>query len=129
INPNLNEPFISRLNNTQSKEAWEGILKEAKDFKGIIVIENIFENNPAMLKELIQTINLPNIKVNLDLGHVKLGNEPLENCIKELKEYTYYIHLHSNNGVYDQHLKPSQEEINSSYELLAKDKINPAIAL
>lgn len=128
INPQLNEPFIINLNNMQNKEFWEKILKETK-YNGIILIENIFEESPYMLKEYIETMNLPNMKINLDIGHAKLGKSDLEEWLKELKDYIVYMHIHSNNGLYDQHKSPSKDEIENLYKLLAKYQINPILSL
>lgn len=129
INPDLNEPSIRKLNNIQSKEFWHKILKEITGFKGTILIENIFEKEPSMIKELIETIDLPNIKINLDIGHCRLGKVSLEEWISQLRDYIAYIHLHSNNGIYDQHLRPSQEEVKNLYDLLDRYDLSPPIAL
>lgn len=129
INPYLNQPSIRKLNNIQSKEFWEEILKEVPDYKGIILLENIFEETPSMLKELIETINLPNVKINLDIGHANLGKVTLEEWIKELKDYIFYIHIHSNDGLYDNHQTPTLEEIKELYYLLDKYNINPVLSL
>ena len=129
INPQLTEPFLAGLNNRQSRDAWLEIIGQVPDFHGTIVIENVFESTPAMLKALIETIAVPNIKVNLDIGHSKLGTAPLEDWIRELKDHIAYIHLHSNNGIHDQHIKAPQEEIDKLYQLLDRYAINPAIAL
>lgn len=129
INPYLNQPALRKLNNIQSKEFWEEILEEVSDYKGVILLENIFEETPDMLKELIETINLPNIKINLDIGHAKLGKVSLEEWIKELKDYIQYIHVHSNDGLYDNHQSPIGEEIEKLYYLLDKYCINPVLSL
>lgn len=129
INPYLNQPFLRELNNKQSKEFWEDILKEVPDYKGLILLENIFEETPLMLKELIETINLPNIKINLDIGHAKLGKVNLEEWIRELKDHIYYIHVHSNDGIYDNHQSPTTDEIENLYYLLNKYHINPILSL
>lgn len=129
INPYLNQPFLRELNNIQSKEFWEQILKEVSDYKGIILLENIFEETPDMLKELIETINLPNIKINLDIGHAKLGKVSLEKWIRELKDYIVYIHIHSNDGLYDKHQSPAQGEIENLYYILDKYDLNPVLSL
>lgn len=129
INPYLNQPFLRKLNNIQNKEFWEEILKEVPDYKGIVLLENIFEETPMMLKELIETISLPNIKVNLDIGHAKLGKASLEEWIRELKEYIVYVHIHSNDGLYDEHQSPTQEEIRSLYSILDKYGLNPVLSL
>lgn len=129
INPFLSEPFISDLNNRQSREFWEKIRAETKEFKGTILIENIFEETPKMLKEYMQTLNMDNMKVNLDIGHARLSKSPLEEWISELKDYIAYIHLHWNNGIHDQHLEPSKENIEEVINLLNKYSINPVISL
>lgn len=129
INPYLNEPFLRNLNNVQRKDFWLEILEEASWFKGIILLENIFEESPDMLKELIETINIPNIRINLDIGHAKLGKVSIEEWIKSLGKYISYIHVHSNDGQYDLHKSPSNEEIKLLYYLLNKYHINPIISL
>lgn len=129
INPYLNEPFISDLNNRQSKEFWKMITEEAKLFKGTILIENIFEESPQMLKDYMNTLNMEKIKVNLDIGHARLSKAPLEEWISELKDHISYIHLHWNNGKHDQHMEPTDEDIEYIKSLLKQYKINPVIAL
>ncbi len=128
INPYLNEGFIRELNNKQSKDFWNKILDETK-YKGTILIENIFEESPNMLKEYIEKINNPKVKVNLDIGHAKLGKVKLEEWIRSLAKYIEYIHIHSNNGIHDKHERPSQEEIDQLYKLLEKYKLNPILSL
>lgn len=129
INPYLSEPFISSLNNSQSKDFWKMITDEMKSFKGIILIENIFEESPKMLKDYMDTLNIENIKVNLDIGHARLGKSSLEEWISELKEYIAYIHLHWNDGKYDQHIEPKNQDIDYIKSLLIKYNINPVISL
>ncbi|WFA10005.1 TIM barrel protein [Tissierella sp. Yu-01] len=129
INPYLKEPNLMELNNLQAREFWHSIAEEIIDYKGIILIENIFEETPEMIKDLIETIDLPNIKINFDIGHARLGTVTLENWIKELKDYLAYIHLHSNNGVFDLHCIPSDIEIMALNNLLNKYSLNPVISL
>ena len=128
INPHLNEENIRKLNVEQSREFWEEIVKVV-NYKGIILIENIFEETPIMIKELIEAINLPNIRINLDIGHAKLGSVSIENWVKELKDYIGYIHLHSNDGKSDQHLKPTEEEVKRLLYILDKYEIYCPISL
>lgn len=129
INPFLSEPFISDLNNRQSREFWKEILEETEEYKGTILIENIFEETPKMLKEYMETLNEDNIKVNLDIGHARISKAPLEEWISELRDYIAYIHLHWNNGIHDQHMEPSKENIEEVMNLLNKYNINPVISL
>ena len=129
INPDLKEPFMKDLNNRQTRDFWHMIKSEIDEFKGIILIENIFEKFPGMLLEQIEKINLPNIRINLDLGHAKLGKLSIETWIKELKDHIAYIHLHSNDRIHDQHNIPSDIEIKALVTLLNKYNIDPVISL
>jgi len=129
INPHLNHPSLIKINNSQATEFWIKLLEEIPDYKGTILLENIFEDSPYMLKELIKTINLPNIRINLDIGHAKLGRASLEEWISELKDYISYMHVHSNDGIYDLHQSPTGEEVEHLYNLLDKYNINPVLSL
>jgi len=128
INPHLNEPYIKDLNNQQAKEFWERILAET-NFKGTFLIENIFEREPGMLRDYMEAVDFPNIKVNLDIGHAKLGGASLEDWLVTLKDHIAYIHFHSNNGIYDQHQPPTKEEIQELYHQLEKYELEVVLAL
>lgn len=130
INPWINEPFIKSLNNNQNKEFWNYILSNIEGFKGTVVLENIFEDDPLILKEFIETIDMPNIKVCLDIGHAKLRtSKPLEEWVKELSEHIEYIHFHWNEGLYDEHNIPKDKDVKYFKELLLKSNIDPIVAL
>lgn len=129
INPYLNDPCLIKLNNIQARDFFYEILDELKDFKGTILIENIFEPTPDLIKERIDMFNIPNIKIILDIGHAKLSNVSLEKWVKELKDHLVYVHLHSNNGVHDQHQVPSEIEILALKDLFRKYDLNPVVSL
>ncbi len=129
INPYLNDPYLIKLNNIQARDFFYEILDELKDFKGTILIENIFEPTPDLIKERIDMLNIPNIKIILDIGHAKLSNVSLEKWVKELKDHLVYVHLHSNNGVHDQHQVPSEIEILALKDLFRKYDLNPVVSL
>lgn len=128
INPYLKEPFLRELNNLQAKEFWEEALL-LTEFKGIILLENIFEETPLMLKELVECINNNRIRINLDLGHLNLSKTPLNEWFEELKDYIDYIHIHGNNGVYDEHNTPSDDLIVDLHGAIRRLKKYPTLAL
>lgn len=128
INPYLNEPDLKHMTNLETREFWNKIIDES-GYSGIVLIENVFEDTPQLLREYIETVNMPNIRVNLDIGHIKLKKVPLEEWLIELKDYIEYIHIHSNNGKYDEHKAPTEFEIKNLYHLLKKYNIKPILAL
>lgn len=129
INPYLNQPYLKKLNNLQAKDFWLKILAEVPDFNGCVLLENIFEETPDMLLELMETLNHPKIRVNLDIGHANLGKVHLEEWISKLKDYISYIHIHSNEGKFDTHNSPTDNKISELQILLDKYNLNPVLSL
>lgn len=128
MNPLLNEAKILELNHSQNGEFFNFLMRQTS-YKGIVLIENIFEKDPNDMLRLINKIESNRVKINLDIGHAKLSGLNIEEWIKELKDYIAYIHFHSNNGLYDQHNRPKDEEIIELYNFLDKYEINPVISL
>lgn len=129
INPWINEPSIRKLNNEMQRDFWNDILDEI-DYKGTIIIENVFENDPILIKELLETIDRPNIKICLDIGHSKLGcSSGLKYWIYELRDYIEYVHLHWNEGKYDSHDYPSNENLEYVFEVFKEFNLNPRFAM
>lgn len=128
INPWINEPRMRRLNNSMQKEFWEEVFSDADCFQGTILIENIFEDDPILLKELMDTIDLPNMKVCLDVGHARLRKD-IDDWVNVLKDKIEYMHIHWNGGLYDEHLRPSDANFAYIAEVLKKHGISPHLAL
>lgn len=128
MNPLLNEPEIMALNCSQSAAFFNLLMKETT-YKGIVLIENIFEKDPKDMMQLMDQMATDRIKINLDIGHAKLSGKNIDTWMRALKEHIAYIHFHSNNGIYDEHRSPTDEEIQGLYHLLDRYNINPVISL
>lgn len=128
INPYLNLPSLRKLNATQAAEYWQEALRLTK-YEGIILLENIFEETPDMLTELLEEISDERIRVNLDIGHLRLGKASLNEWISSLAEWISYIHVHGNDGKFDAHKSPTDEEIDELMTALSRNKIEPVLAL
>ncbi|MFQ6056149.1 MAG: sugar phosphate isomerase/epimerase family protein [Methanosarcinales archaeon] len=95
-------------------ELYEKSLREISEIareKNIkIALENA-RTNPYFLLELLEyTGNLDNIGIAYDLGHanIQFGNKEVIPFIERAKEKIFHLHLHDNNGVYDEHKIPGQ---------------------
>lgn len=128
INPNHIEEFIRLLNAKQNAEIWHKIIERSENYRGTIVLENVFEKEPEILRELLDHINLPNVRLNLDIGHANLGVD-LESWVSSLKDYLVYSHIHSNNGKFDQHKPISLEKYREYMDILDKYDLNPVLSL
>ncbi len=100
---------------------WLPLNAKAAEIGTKIAIENIFEDDPANLKLLMEKIDSENFGICFDTGHFNLFSRvPLENWISELKPYIVELHLHDNDKTSDQHLPVSEGTFNFKqfFELL-----------
>lgn len=106
------------LNN--SIKFWTDFLSDKTD--GIeIHIENVYEDDFHLLKDLVDAVNKPNFSVCLDLGHVNANStKPLNHWIAGLNNRIKYVHMHNNYGEFDDHFGLRKGHINmlNTLELL-----------
>jgi sugar phosphate isomerase/epimerase len=98
-----------------SKNACDDFIKKATAFwlhlkeyipdEMTIYLENVEEENPEILFNLIDSIGSPKIRCCLDVGHAHCNSGiPLKNWIDVLGRHIGYVHMHDNTGNNDQHL-------------------------
>jgi len=87
-----------------SIETWSAVLSEANDDLPVM-LENIFEDEPATLVALFDYFKTRNFWYCFDSGHFNLFSRvPLEAWLASLKNRLREMHLHDNHGVSDDHL-------------------------
>ena len=69
-----------------------------------LFIENSFDIDPVPIRTLMRRLRVPNVGVCLDIGHINYSRAGLDEWFDALGEYTGYLHLSDNAGVYDDHL-------------------------
>lgn len=70
-----------------------------------VFMENHLERTPDMLIEIIDKCEEQRLAVNLDVGHAHAFSElSVVEWIVRLGSRIGYVHLHQNNGSYDEHL-------------------------
>ena len=70
----------------------------------VFCLENVFEEEPGMLTEIVRQVNDPRIRMCLDVGHVNAYSkisvmEWLESCV----DLTEHFHIHNNDTRRDAH--------------------------
>lgn len=111
INPFVHNPLLIDLDRKETKRLFHELLEEFPSFTGMILLENIYEDDPKRLRDLIDVIDHPRVQVNLDLGHARLSKTAtLDQWFEILGDRIRYSHIHWNNGEMDQHQTPSLEE-------------------
>ena len=84
---------------------WRPLLKRAMDAGVKIAIENIFEDEPANLRLLMEEIGSEHFGICFDAGHFNLFSKiPLAEWLKQLKKYIIELHLHDNGKTQDDHI-------------------------
>jgi sugar phosphate isomerase/epimerase len=84
---------------------WRPLVEQAIPLGVRLAIENVFEENPSILKRLFTALDTPAIGYCLDAGHGHLFSEvPLEAWVEDLGPWLIETHLHDNLGSRDEHL-------------------------
>jgi len=130
LNPGIKDPVAKEIKLIRQLTFWESILNEINNTNIIILLENVYEDNPYDLLELVSRINSNQVKVCLDTGHALLNSQlSLDVWINVLKDNLEYIHFHWNNGTYDTHEPPTFDFMHQAYDCLKCNNITPKIAL
>jgi sugar phosphate isomerase/epimerase len=70
-----------------------------------LMLENVYEEDPGLIKEAIQRIGLDNVQVCLDVGHLNaFGGGDFKGWLETLWPVIGHLHLHDNQGTLDDHL-------------------------
>ena len=96
--------YFKEWHHERSVEFWREYMKDKGNFH--IYIENVFDDEPLMMKDLIDELDDPRIRVCLDVGHANTVTKPeydVYSWIEILGDRIGHFHLHNNDGTDDQH--------------------------
>lgn len=83
---------------------WQMVDRRAAAIGCQIAIENIFDEEPSVLKALLETIDSPRFGHCFDVGHWNLfNNVSMAEWFAELGERIIHVHVHDNHGKHDDH--------------------------
>lgn len=89
----------------QSVLFWRDFLKEDPGVD--IVLENVLEEKPEMLLDILRKVNHPRLRLCLDVGHVNAYSlVPAERWLKDCAPWLSHFHIHNNDGGCDSHSLP-----------------------
>jgi len=79
-------------------EFWSKFLAQHQG-KCIICMENVMENGPELITDIIKGVNNPRLRMCLDLGHANVHPEhEIDYWIKECAPFISHLHVHNNQG-------------------------------
>ena len=102
--PNL---FFKSLFTKQSVDFWRGfLLDKPSDF--ILLLENVMEEGPDMLLDIIEKTGDPRLQFCLDIGHAGgvFSVLPVLRWIETTAPYLSHVHIHNNYHSGDIHNPP-----------------------
>jgi sugar phosphate isomerase/epimerase len=96
----------------RGKIFWEDFLRN-KDTETNFFIENYLEEKPEIITDLINTVNVNNLKICLDIGHLNIHSKiEITKWIENANENIGFVHLHNNYGENDDHHGLNNGKIN-----------------
>ena len=97
--------YFKEWHRDKSLYFWKAFMQDKpEDF--IIYIENVFEDEPLMLKEIIEELDDSRIQICLDVGHANAAtcdDYDIHDWIRILGPMIGHLHLHNNDGKEDLH--------------------------
>jgi len=70
----------------------------------VFCLENVFEEEPAMLTEIVRQVNDPRIRMCLDVGHVNAYSKvPVMEWLEQCADLIEHFHIHNNDTSRDAH--------------------------
>ncbi len=86
----------------QSVQFWKEFLQEDPGVQ--IVLENVLEEDPQWLPDIVKAVDHPNLKLCLDIGHVNAYSEfSVFDWLERWTPHLSHFHIHNNDGTRDQH--------------------------
>lgn len=85
---------------------WEEVLAVTEASQALVLLENVYETHPEMIRRLLDKISHPRLGCCFDVGHYHAWGRGarLLDWLEALGPYLKRLHLHDNDGSFDQHL-------------------------
>lgn len=89
----------------RSMTVWEPLVERGEQLGIPILLENVWEHDPELHRELFDRLRSPYFGFCFDVGHQHtFSRTPLTGWLEALSDYIREIHLHDNDGTRDAHL-------------------------
>ena len=125
--PNLDQAWRAL-----AKEFFPPLLEQAKACDCRLAIENIYEEAPDTLVQLVDEIDSEWFGHCFDVGHWHLfGKRPMAEWLEAINPRFFHLHLHDNHGRADEHLPVGNGTIDFTplQSILSKRAFPPSITL
>ena len=92
---------------SRSVAFWGDLLRDLPD-DFTLMLENVMEDTPEMLTEIVGELDDPRMRLTLDIGHANtiVSDVPMDEWIRVCAPYIGHLHIHNNYREYDNHNPP-----------------------
>jgi len=88
-----------------AQEFFPSLVEQAEKIDCHLAIENIYEESPDTLVQLVDSVNSNFFGHCFDAGHWHLfGRRPMAEWLRAISSRLFHLHLHDNHGRADEHL-------------------------
>ena len=113
-------------------ETWTPLVDDIQGTGTTLVFENVFEKTPEMLFRLIKGLDSTATGFCFDIGHLFVFSETsIEGWLNSLGPFLKQLHLHDNDGTWDNHWAIGSGKIDFEilFRFLEKNRLRPVITL
>lgn len=113
-------------------ETWKPLAKDLENSGTSLVIENVYEKTPRMLLGLIKGLKTEKVGFCFDTGHMNVFSETkTEGWLKALGPFLRQLHLHDNDGIWDDHRAIGTGNIDFEvlFKYVEENDLKPVITL
>jgi sugar phosphate isomerase/epimerase len=118
-----------------ARATLEAVLPLAEQAGCTLVVENIYDSNPAPWLALVRAFESPFVRASIDTGHAMItqraGGPPPDQWVREAGPLLAHMHLQDTDGHYDRHWAPGDGGINwyALFEALGELEAPPRMVL
>ena len=115
-----------------SLQTWRPLVREVEEMGLVIAIENVYEETPDPIKNLLEEIDSPHFRFCFDTGHQHVFSQtPFPTWIETLGRYLIEVHLHDNHKEMDEHLPIGEGgfDFKGFFNLLSQSELNPVYTI
>lgn len=132
----LNKPGYAEEKLGRIHKIMDPVVKAAEKAGITLVIENIFDVDPAMRREMVDSFDSDAIALSIDTGHAHLarrmsGAPPVDYFVRDAGDQLKHVHLQDLDGHADRHWAPGEGEIHwpEVFRALSECKSAPHLVL
>jgi sugar phosphate isomerase/epimerase len=83
---------------------WVEIAEYARKHHITVAVENMWEFDPDIIIDVLKTVNHPNLRACLDIGHAHLFSKvPFDTWLATVEPWLVHVHINNNDGKLDIH--------------------------